>query len=96
MVTCSREAGHESSMCLSNPKKQSYPRLHQKKRDQLVKESDLAPLCSAEASPGVLCPHVESSVMDDIQHGYVGARPEECLKECSKRQSKGRLRIMES
>ena len=35
----------------------------------------ILPLCSGEASPGVLCPDVESSVPE--RHGPLGVHPEE-------------------
>ena len=35
----------------------------------------ILPLCSGEASPGILHPDVESSAQE--RHGAVGARPEE-------------------
>ena len=42
----------------------------------MVKGGDPAPLlCAGEASSGVLCPDVESSVQE--RHGLVGAHPEE-------------------
>jgi len=55
---------------------QPYPGLHPKKSGQQSEGDDLAPLlCAGEASPGVLCPDVESSVQE--RHGPVGTHPEE-------------------
>jgi len=50
-------------MCPHSPEIQPYPGLHQKKHDQQSegRDPDLL-LCAGEASPGVLCPDVESSV----------------------------------
>jgi len=68
------EAEHEPAMCLLSPESQTYPELHQKKCGQQVKVSDTT-LCSGEASPGVLCPDVETSVQE--RHRTVGSHPEE-------------------
>ena len=58
-----------------SPEGQLYLGLHQKKHDQQVERSDPTPLlCTAEVSPGVLCPGVEHSVQE--RHGPVGACPE--------------------
>ena len=63
-------------MCRHSPESQSHPELHQKNCGQQVKGGDPAPLlCSGEASPGVLCPDVESSVQERC--GPVGVHPEE-------------------
>ena len=63
-------------MCPHSPKSQLYPQLHQKKCGQQGKGGDPASLlCAGEASPGVLCPDVESSLQE--RHGSVGMCPEE-------------------
>lgn len=66
-------AGHEPAMCPRNPESQLYPGLHQKQCGQQGDGGDPASLlCTGEASTGVLCPDVQSSI-----HGPVGALPEE-------------------
>ena len=56
------------------PESQLYPGLHQKCGQQ-VEGGDPAPLlCAGEASPGVLCSDVVSSVQE--RHGPVGVCPE--------------------
>jgi len=63
----------------NSPESQPYDGLHQKQCGQQGKEGDPAPLlCSGEASPGILCPDVESSVQE--RHGPVGVCPEEGQK----------------
>jgi len=55
---------------------QPYPGLHQKKHGQQCKGGEPACLlCTAEASPGVLRPDVESSIQE--RHGPTEALPEE-------------------
>jgi len=62
------------TMCPRSPESQPYPGLHQKKCDQQGEGGDPAPLLgSGEASPGVLCPDVESSVEE--RHEPVGMHP---------------------
>ena len=66
-------------MCPHSPESQPYPGLHQKKHNQQVEGGDSAPLLSAgEASPGVVCPNMESSVQE--RHRPVGAYAEEGCK----------------
>ena len=63
-------------MCPHRPKSQPYPALHEKKPSQQIERGDPAPLlCTDEASPGVLCPDVDSSVKE--RHGPDGVHPEE-------------------
>ena len=63
-------------MCLHSPESQLHPGLHQKKCGQQGDGGDPASLlCTGEASTGVLCPDVQSSVQE--MHGPVGAHPEE-------------------
>ena len=70
------EAGHDPAMCPCSPESQQYLGLHPKNSGQQVKGGDPAPpLCAGEASPGVLCPDVESSVQE--RRGPVGEHPEE-------------------
>jgi len=58
------------------PRKPTVPELRQKKCGQQVEQSGPASLLyTGDISPGVLCPHVESSVQK--RHGHVGAHPEE-------------------
>ena len=70
------QAGHEPAMCSHSTESQPYPWLHQKMHNQQVKGDDSAPLlCTSEASPGVLHPHVVFSVQE--RHRAVGAHLEE-------------------
>ena len=70
------QAGQVPAMCSHSPESQPYLGLHQKKHDQQVEGCDPAPLLyTGEASPGVLCPDVESSVQERCQP--VGVHPEE-------------------
>ena len=55
---------------------QTYPGLHQEKRDQQAEGGDSAPpVCSHETPPGVLSPVLGPSTQEG--HGVVGAGPEE-------------------
>ena len=66
-------------MCPCGPESQLYPELHQKEHGQQGEGGDPVPLlCAGEASHGVLCPDVESSVQE--RHGPVDAHPEEGFK----------------
>jgi len=57
------EAGHEPGLWSFSPERQLYLGLHQKKYGQQSEGGDPTPLpCTGEASPGVLCLDVESSV----------------------------------
>ena len=59
------EVGHEPAMCPCSPESQLHLGLHQNKCGQQVNGGDPAPLlCAGEASSGVLCPDVESSVQE--------------------------------
>lgn len=70
------QAGHEPAVCPHNPESQLYHGPHQKKCGQQVEGGDPASLlCAGEASPGVLCPDMESSVQERC--GSVGVCPEE-------------------
>ena len=62
-----------------SPEIQLYLGLSQKNCGQQVEGGDPAPLlCVGEASPGVPCPDVESSVQE--RHRPVGVHPEEGYK----------------
>jgi len=66
-------------MCARSLESQPYPRLHQKKYRQQVKECDSAPLFgSGETPPGVLHPTLEPSAQE--RHGPVGVGLEESHK----------------
>ena len=68
--------GRKPGVCPHSPDSQLYPGLHQKQCGWQVKGSDPAPLlCAGEASPGILCPEVESSVQESC--GPVAVHPEE-------------------
>ena len=70
------EDGHETAMYPHSPGSQLYPGLHQKRHDQKGEGNDPAPLlCAGEASPGGLCPDVESSIQE--RHRPVVAYAEE-------------------
>ena len=72
--------GSWTRVCSPSQKSQLYPGLHQRKRGQQYEGGDPAPLlCAGEASPGVLCPGVESSVQERCG-GHVGTCPEESHK----------------
>lgn len=60
---------------MTSPERQSYPWRHQKMCDQEVEVSDPAPLLlTGEASPGMLCPDVESAIQK--RHGPAGEHAE--------------------
>jgi len=66
------EAGYEPAMSPRNPESQVYHSLHQMQCSKYIEGGDSAPsFCTSEASPGVLCPDVESPV-----HRLVPAQPE--------------------
>ena len=61
--------GYEPAVCPHSLESQPYPGLLQKKHGQQVEGGDLTPLlCTGEASPGVLCPDVESSLHEKCGH----------------------------
>ena len=63
-------------MCPHSPESQLYPGLHQKKHGQQFDGGDpVLLLCTVEASPGVLCPDLESSVQK--RHRPAGVCPKE-------------------
>jgi len=69
-----------------SPDSPPYPGPHQKIYGKWVKRGDPAPLLfTGEASPGVLCPDVESSVQDRC--GPVGAFPEQSHKNNSRNET---------
>mgnify|MGYP001855578976 CR=1 FL=1 len=62
-------------MCPYSPESQLYPGLHQKQRGPQGEGGNPAPLlCAGEASPGALCPDVETSVQEGC--GLLGVHPE--------------------
>ena len=63
-------------MSACSPEGQPYPDFHEKKRDQQVKEGNLAPLlCFRETPPGVLRTVLGPQTQEG--HGVVGEGPEE-------------------
>jgi len=68
-------AGREPAMCACSPGSQQCPGLHPQKCGQQGEGGNPASLlCAGEASPGVVCPDVESTVQE--KHGPVGVCPE--------------------
>ena len=73
------QTGHESTVCPWSLESLPYPGLYQKQCGQQVKESDPPPLLfPGEASPGALCPDMESSIQK--RHRPAGVCPEKDQK----------------